>query len=559
MMAATLAYLPVLREEFVSDDIDNQRELPSSVHGLADIFQTKALTKGWIFRPVSHLSTFADEWLNNLVYGIPGAQESERLDPRRAHLPHASSLLIHVLATGAVVVFSALFLRGRAGAQGGALAAGLLFALHPVHTENVAWIAARADSLYTLLLLVSLILALIARERGERKLLPISAFLFLAALFSKEFAVTGLLLLPLCIWAVPKPDEAERPLSPVLLMTIFSGAVLAYFGLRLFAGASLLARYPRDVVVPIQVLQAAGFYVRKIIIPWPLTPMVAILPGRLATAIALTAAVAAGFAALRRGERIYIFCLAWFAVACSPAVAVALRFYTFNPAAERYLYLPGAGFALAGGALAAAASVSGYRRIVVGGMGVALAVCAWTIWTTVDGPWRNDRAFTLALIRQSASSLHPQPWVVAAGYFAREGNFEEAEHAYRSALSPGMLPDALIQAEAANGLGDLARRRMDDATRRSDLLAALAAVQEAEANYEQATKLNPAGWYYRKNLALMRLQHVLFQETLAGIVESDLLEKAGRDIAEILQLSPDNPELIHLQGLYKELGGTRKF
>jgi hypothetical protein len=98
---------------------------------------------------------------------------------------------------------------------------------------------------------------------------------------------------------------------------------------------------------------------------------------------------------------------------------------------------------------------------------------------------------------------------------------------------------------------------MDEAMRRGDLLAALSAIQDAEANYEQATILNPFKWHYRKNLAVMRLQHVQLQDTLTGTVESGLLEKAGSDIAETLQLSPGNPELTHLKGLYKELGGAR--
>ena len=90
---------------------------------------------------------------------------------------HLSNILLHAFNAMLITIVTRPF--GKIGS----IAAGLIFALHPIVTETVGWISARPDLLLTAFLLVSAWLFL-----KERK--GLSAVVFLCALLSKEIAVT---------------------------------------------------------------------------------------------------------------------------------------------------------------------------------------------------------------------------------------------------------------------------------------------------------------------------------------------------------------------------------
>jgi hypothetical protein len=70
------------------------------------------------------------------------------------------------------------------------LAAGVLFAIYPIHAESVAWIIGRVDVLCTLFYLTSLCLYIHSRKTGSRLSIAISLASFMIALICKEMAVT---------------------------------------------------------------------------------------------------------------------------------------------------------------------------------------------------------------------------------------------------------------------------------------------------------------------------------------------------------------------------------
>lgn len=103
---------------------------------------------------------------------------------------HLTNLLLHT-ANALLVVWLLMLLIGNRTA---AIAAGLLFALHPVNTEVVVWITARKEVLSAFFFLLSFITYLQPRTRGMYWL---SVALFLCALLSKVnvFVLPVLLLL----------------------------------------------------------------------------------------------------------------------------------------------------------------------------------------------------------------------------------------------------------------------------------------------------------------------------------------------------------------------------
>ncbi|MCZ6746081.1 MAG: hypothetical protein O7C74_02560 [Acidobacteria bacterium] len=158
---AVAAALPGLRFPFLSDDWALIEAVSTGL--------THATPYG-DFRPL-YMSTL---WLEYLFFG---------LTPFFYHLTN----ILLIASTAALVV---ILIRLYTGDTPLAALSGVLYALHPYHVENTAWISARSDPLYAVFYLG----AAVAHHRwlanGSRGLPLATMLLFQAALFSKETALT---------------------------------------------------------------------------------------------------------------------------------------------------------------------------------------------------------------------------------------------------------------------------------------------------------------------------------------------------------------------------------
>lgn len=191
-IAAAAAALPGLWFPFLADDWILAAQVA------APLPQASAL--GY-FRPL-YVATF---WADRRLWGPSPA------------LFHLTSLALIAASAALVVAVVRRYTRDPLLAGG----AGALFAIHPWHVENAAWIAVRGDPLYTCLLLLAVLAYDRWREDGRG--LPFAALaLFEAALLSKESAVV----LPFALVAIglldrrhrPFPREALRGLLPMILL-----------------------------------------------------------------------------------------------------------------------------------------------------------------------------------------------------------------------------------------------------------------------------------------------------------------------------------------------------
>src|SRR3989339_905811 len=66
----------------------------------------------------------------------------------------------------------------------------LLFGIHPMHVESVAWISERKDVLYALFFLGAMISYMYYLKNNGKKFLILSICIFLLSLMSKTMAVT---------------------------------------------------------------------------------------------------------------------------------------------------------------------------------------------------------------------------------------------------------------------------------------------------------------------------------------------------------------------------------
>ena len=135
---------------------------------------------------------------------------------------HFTSLMLHVLCTIAVYYFVRL-LTGRTIA---ATIVGLLFGLHPMHIESVAWAAGRKDVLYGLFFVLSLS-CYVKYVRTEKKAMWYIAVLVLytLSLLAKSVAVT----LPVTLFIIDYFEKRKFSFKLIL-------EKVPHFGLSLLFG-----------------------------------------------------------------------------------------------------------------------------------------------------------------------------------------------------------------------------------------------------------------------------------------------------------------------------------
>ena len=213
--------------------------------------------------------------------------------------------------------------------------AALLFALHPVHVEPVAWIAALSELAYTLFVLVAVYLY-VQEELSRRACLGAVCFYAMSLLW-KESAIAFAPLAALYDILVLRRWRWKR-------WCLIAGVTLAYLGVRALAigGLAPAVLYP-NLSLATQVMTAisnVGFYGWKLLVP---TNLSAFYPTEFVSGINLKVAgvlllVLLGIWKLR-GKMAWAAC--WIVVSLFPVLLVSR---IAVPLADRDLYLPSVGF-----------------------------------------------------------------------------------------------------------------------------------------------------------------------------------------------------------------------
>jgi tetratricopeptide (TPR) repeat protein len=323
-------------------------------------------TSGY-YRPLSFFSM----WVNDL---------GEEPEPFTYHL---LNILLH--AVNSVLVF--FLIRLVIQSEPAAFMAGLLFAVHPVHAESVAFISGRTDLLAALFTLTAFLCWYRSRRPdGRRALVFLAAGLtsFLAACLSKEIAYV--LPFVVVLWALADPVKQtgegrfllSRDMAWFLGMVAVAGLTVAarimvlgigfgpgWSSSALTAGSGLLVMV-RDSVIN------TGIYLRLLLLPWPLKVYYPPSPPEVNAAVALSAVVFMGAWIMTSGTRhgrIGCLSMVWTVLFILPVSGVVGL--GSSSIAERFCYLPSVGAVLlAGYGLALVWSWTSQRKAVVA------AVCA---------------------------------------------------------------------------------------------------------------------------------------------------------------------------------------
>lgn len=346
---------------------------------------------------------------------------------------HLSVVLFHAFTSALVCAVGLRLLGSDRRGRFGAFACGALFAAHPIHTESVAWVAGRSDVLATGFLLSAFLLHISSDSLAARSLTGLLAFL---ALCSKETAVTVVPLLALHDWMLRRPvvrlDWIPRHAAPLV-------AVLAYLVLRHLAlpaaggsraGAGGLGWSAWDV------LGALGVYLPGLVWPVRQSAYIDAVPvdalSLAASVAALFGLTAAGVRCWRSGRREVAFSLAWVLVTLLPSLAIVWTIPE-APVAERYLYLPSAGFCLLFGALVSGATLrSPARRLAWAGFATVAVATAFTTTVRRNRVWHDNLSLWTATAATATVSGMPLRSLGAA--YLDAGREEDARRSFEQAL-----------------------------------------------------------------------------------------------------------------------------
>jgi Tfp pilus assembly protein PilF len=441
-----VTFWPALSSDFVNwDDPDNLTENPFYRGlGWSELRWMWTTTLMGVYIPLTWM-TFG---LDYLVWGT---------NPVGYHL---TSLLLHTANAGLVYLMArrllslslddppAPDLRVRLGAA----FAALLFGVHPLRVESVAWATERRDVLCALFFLAS-ILAYLRHARSEEagrwhRWCWISLGLFIAAVLSKAIAVTlPAVLVVLDVYPLRRlgarprswlESTGPRVLSEKIPFVLVSaaGSVVAVLANR----GNLSSLGELGVLERVAVcVYSLGFYLWKTIAPVHLAPLYELRTPVDLTAwpFLLSAAVVMAitlFAVLGR-HRWPGVGTAWVCSLIMFAPVLGIAQNGPQVAADRYTYLPTLPWAvLAGGALARVARATGLTRQVVARLALPVtAIAGLAVLASVHTlTWRSsERLWTHALAVAPSSIAHYNLGVVLDG----QGLWDQAVEHYRQALA----------------------------------------------------------------------------------------------------------------------------
>src|SRR5438876_967227 len=503
------AFLPTLHNQFVNwDDVENFVDNPH-YRGL-----------GW--------TQLRWMWTTHLGHYIPLTWMTLGLDyvlwgmnPVGYHL---MSLLLHA-ANAVVFFFIARRLltlalpspseRGHALAVAAGFAA-LVFAIHPLRVESVAWVTERRDVLSGLFYLSAILIYLWACEGGARGRgwYWLSVAVFGCALLSKSMVVNlPVVLLILDVYPLRRlggfvgwwSEPARRIYVEKIPFVLLAAAASA---------VAVMAQLSKSAMIPVAHLSALGrlavsayglsFYLWKMVVPLNLSPLYMRPPTvdpeapPFILSYGLVLAITAIVLALRR--RIPGLPAAWAAYVVVLLPVLGIFQSGSQIAADRYTYLAGLGWAiLAGAGLLACRHATRFliRGSAVGVL-VGLGVLTWN---------------QVLPINPDSADAHNN-WGTA---LAQQGKLVEAIEHYQRALQ--MRPD---YADAHTNLGNA--------------LAQQGKLSEAVEHYGQALKIKPDFGKAVSNLG-------------SALARQGKLIEASDQFRRALEIMPDNADVHYNLGM----------
>jgi cytochrome c-type biogenesis protein CcmH/NrfG len=420
----------------------------------------------------------------------------------------------------------------------------LLFAAHPIHTENVAWVAGRTDVLSTMWAMASLVFYVLAKRRRNWWWLAAALAAFMLSLLAKEssaFVPLVILLMEVGPFGRLLAPSKRSWVAPVLYAAVLVAYLLQRRAVIGEVGTTYDAYAPGvlgTVALPLSILAGYAF---KLVFPFQLNgeydapvPETLAAPHAAAGLLVLAAVVIAAIRFRRRPD--VVLGAAVFLLGLGP---VSNLIPIGEISAERFLYFPSLGFAIVMGGLFSSAltarypswraaagdgyvSWPGIKPSLAGKLTILFAVIlvafgARTVSRNND--WKTEEILFAKTAQASPKSARAQ--LNVGNVARRQGRLSDAADAYTRALQIAPdYPDALSNLAwvyASQGRIDdaqpLIERALEQAPDDVTLLNNLGSIyfqkkqfDDAAPYFERSIELDPEQAIAHYNLALIRNQ-----------------------------------------------------
>jgi len=475
---------------------------------------------------------------------------------------HLTVFLFHIGNTLLVFFLSRHLLRNHANQNWIALLTSSLFAVHPIHTESVAWMSGRTDSISAFFMFSSMLcyVKYHEKEKSGLSLLIIFSLFFFLALCGKEVAISLLLLFPLFNLLKGKQSQSAGKTFPKPVLKTFMFpllALLAYYAMRQGALGGPLGKVqwemPTDKNVFLDLILISGFYLKKLLWPYLLQAFIPDIPNTsvdwLVSVFLLLFFSLFLFWAFLKNHFIITFSLAWTFFSLAPSLLVAFSSVSKTPIAERYLYIPSFGICLLTGFLLIGLFQSSYfkrqlsqaKQVLVLSLILGLIFIPWT-WTTFhrNQVWNNNIAFWTDLTQRIPEYGLPHNNLGHA--YISVGRFTEAEKELKLALQ--LKDKEFGKSLASSSLGNIYRLKGEGSKAETLLLNAL--------------RLNPSNhhaFFYLGNLYVDRGE----KAGAKNPKKREWLEQAANYLEQAIAINPIFPEGHYDLGLvHRQLGNPKE-
>ena len=352
---------------------------------------------------------------------------------------HVTNLLLH----SGVCVMAYSLLRRWAFSAMIACAISVIFAVHPIHVESVAWISGSPDLLFSLAFLSSLWFAQTYAETGKTNSLIVTILLYAVALGAKEI---GIVCLPIFYFVMAGTEtKPKKAVDLKTTMLILGSVAVGYFLLR-FAVLGAVSRPPDDAVsigsAILSIPEMFAFYLRQLFAPYwiganyPLEPVSQIGVSNFIIPLAVSLAAIAAVYYLAKTNAKGRLAAALFLLPLVTAMN-ATAFISEQIVHDRYLYLPLLGMLML--IVPFTAKFAGDRTVLIATVVLSLVLSIQTF--TYNTAWANDLAlwtWTSAMDNSSFTSMQ------YGNALTEAGRDQESLNAYTAAIDKKPVPRGYI-------------------------------------------------------------------------------------------------------------------
>lgn len=459
---------------------------------------------------------------------------------------HLTNLILHLAITALIFSFVC---RLKLSAEI-AFFSALLFGIHPIHVESVAWITERKDVLYAFFYMLSLCayMKYINCQKKKREAFTMSLFWGLLSMLSKPMALSLPLICLLCDTFVGRKIDKSAVLEKALyFLYIIPIAAITYFMHSRVPGENFLSA----ILIWIW---TATFYLEKFVLFWDLNPYYTFsepvsLSNFVYAKAVLYCIVTLSLIFVWIKNRYVVFAFLFYFLS---------NFFMFkfdagdvSVVADRYMYLPSVGFCILAGygiVYGITNAKKNLRQITIGIVACLFVVLGIKTYQQVD-VWASSQTLWSEVVKKSPDAA--KGYANLGGALLEEGKYSEAivllnraiaidRQEYRALTNRGF---------AYSQLGEL-QKALDDYTRSLSINNELGETLNNRGNlYKHFKRFDLAIKDFDRAIALDVDDYRAFSNRGAVYGRLKEYDAAMQDFNQALVLKPDQAEIYHNRGL----------